>query len=247
MRRELAQQWGVARSFAIYYAPGRVRRLRRFYAPLIRPGDLCFDVGAHVGNRVAAWTALGARVVAVEPQPQLMRWLRRIYGHSPGVILVEAAVGAAEGGGVLHADPRNPTVATLSTEWIAAVRRDASFKGVRWEPGAAVPVTTLNALIARHGRPALCKIDVEGFEAEVLAGLSVPLPLVSFEYIPAAMATAQACVERLAELGDYVFNWFPGESHCWASPEWLGSTQLLAHLSTLAAGCASGDIFARHT
>ena len=54
MRKELAQKWGVARSFAIYYAPGRVRRLRRFYAPLIRQGDLCFDVGAHVGNRVAA-------------------------------------------------------------------------------------------------------------------------------------------------------------------------------------------------
>ena len=85
MREQLERQAGVLRSLAIYYAPGRVRRLSRFYAPFIRPGDLCFDVGAHVGNRVAAWRRLGARVVAVEPQAHLHGWLRRLYGRSPDV------------------------------------------------------------------------------------------------------------------------------------------------------------------
>ena len=245
MANELAQLIGVARSFAIYYAPGRVRRLRRFYAPLIRPGDLCFDVGAHVGNRIAAWTRLGARVVAVEPQAHLMVWLHRLYGGNEAVTLVEAALGATDGAATLHSDPRNPTVASLSPEWIAAVGREASFGGVHWAEASTVALTTLDALIAAHGRPALCKIDVEGFEAEVLAGLSQPLPLVSFEYIPAAIATARECVARLAILGDYEFNWFPGESHRWASAVWLDAAAMNARLTDLAAGRASGDIFAR--
>jgi FkbM family methyltransferase len=236
---------GLWRSLAIYYAPGRVRRLSRFYAQFVRPGDLCFDVGAHVGNRVAAWTRLGARVVAVEPHPYLMAWLHRRFGQSLSVSLVQAAVGAASGATVLHHDPRNPTISTLSGDWIAAVSHDPSFAGARWRAAEPVAVTTLDTLIETHGRPALCKIDVEGYEAEALRGLSQPLPVVSFEYIPAAIDVARACLEQLASLGTYEFNWFVGESHRWTSPDWLATPEMAARLDLLATGRSSGDVFAR--
>ncbi len=245
MRRSIERQFGVARSLAIYYAPGRIGRLRRFYGPLIRPGDLCFDIGAHVGNRTAAWLRLGARVVAVEPQAHLMTWLRRLHGRRPGLTMVEAAVGSAPGTAMLHHDPRNPTVSTLSEAWMEAVGRDPSFGGVRWRAAETVAVTTLDALIAEHGRPALCKIDVEGYEAEALRGLSRPLPIISFEYIPAAMDVARDCLAQLNSLGEYRYNWFPGESHRWASAEWLTGDEMARQLDRLAAGRASGDIFGR--
>lgn len=237
---------GLLRSLLIYYAvPGRLRQLRRFYGQFIRPGDLCFDVGAHVGNRVWVWRRLGARVVAIEPQPGLMRWLRRFYGRSPHVHLLPVALAGQPGEQTLYVSQRHPTVTTLSREWITAVQQDASFARVQWETAVTVPVTTLDALIAEYGRPAFCKIDVEGYEAEVLRGLSQPLPALSFEYVPAALDVAHTCLERLVQLGAYEFNWSEGESHRWQAARWLSAAEMAVQLARLGEEPGSGDVYAR--
>lgn len=237
---------GILRSLIVYYGvPGRLRQIERFYKPFIQPGDLCFDVGAHVGNRVWAWRRLGARVVAVEPQPQMMRWLRLLYGRSPHIHLLPVALGGRPGEQPLYVSRRHPTVTTLSSEWITAVQQTDSFAGVRWETAVTVPVTTLDALIAQFGRPAFCKIDVEGYEAEVLRGLSQPIPALSFEYIPAAIQVAQDCLAHLAQLGVYEFNWSEGESHRWQSAHWLPAEEMSPHLTRLAQGKKSGDVYGR--
>ena len=54
--------------------------MRRFYRPFVPAGGLAFDIGAHTGNRLHAFLALGARVVAVEPQPELVARLERRFG-----------------------------------------------------------------------------------------------------------------------------------------------------------------------
>src|SRR5262244_2350038 len=89
---------GVIRSLRIYYGD-RQRRgaLDRHYARFVAKGDLVFDIGSHVGDRVAAFRRLGARVVAVEPQPALARTLRVLFGRDSGVALVRSAVGGDPG------------------------------------------------------------------------------------------------------------------------------------------------------
>jgi FkbM family methyltransferase len=198
-----------------------------------------------VGNRLWAWTALGARVVGVEPQPLCMQFLRRCYGRRAKVTLVEEAVGATPGEQTLWISTRTPTVTTLSTPWIQAVQQVPSFAHVQWEKQVAVKVTTLDALIDRYGEPAFCKIDVEGYELAVLQGLSRPLAALSFEYIPAAQAITLGCVERLQQLGDYEFNWSVGEQHRWQAKAWVNSKAVITFIERLALQAASGDIYAR--
>jgi hypothetical protein len=154
-------------------------------------------------------------------------------------------VGATAGAQTLLVSERSPTVSTLSQTWIDAVRQVDSFAAVRWEETMPVKVTTLDALIARYGEPAFCKIDVEGYELEVLRGLSRPLRTLSFEYIPAAAEIAVGCVKRLAVLGDYTYNWSVGERHRWQSPAWLDPEGLLQMLKSLPPAGPSGDVFAR--
>src|SRR5215469_16574492 len=106
---------GVIRSLRIYYGD-RQRRgaLDRHYARFVAKGDLVFDIGSHVGDRVAAFRRLGARVIAVEPQPALATTLRLLYGRDPTVTLVESAVGSRCGAVTLSVNLDNPTVSTAS-------------------------------------------------------------------------------------------------------------------------------------
>jgi FkbM family methyltransferase len=238
--------FGIARSLALYYGqPWKVRRRRAFYRTFIQPGSLCFDIGAHVGNRIGSWSSLGARVVAFEPQPDLMQVLRLLYGSKPGVVLRDCAVGKRRGRLQLQISSATPTVSSLSADWIADVQRDPRFAVVRWDRTCEVQVETLDELIVQHGEPDFCKIDVEGFEHEVLCGLSRPLRALSFEYIPVAISRAVDCVARLESLGRYEFRASAVETMRWVQPEWLDAEAITGWLRSLPPDGASGDVYAR--
>jgi FkbM family methyltransferase len=243
---QLTRALGFARSLTIYYGrPWRLRGLRQRYSEFLGPGDLAFDVGAHVGHRTRCFRALGARVIAVEPQPDFAAWLRRQFRNDRSVTVLEAALGAAPGRAMLHVSRRTPTVSTLSASWIRQVRHSRGFARVVWRNGHEVGVSTLDALIARYGRPRFCKLDVEGFEAEVLDGLSEPIPALSLEYLPAAIEVALAAVARLAGLGAYRFNLTEGEQTRWRWPQWRDADATLAWLASLRPGARSGDVWGR--
>lgn len=238
--------YGLLRSLAVYHAvPRRQRRLRRLYAAFAGPGDLVFDVGAHAGNRTRALAALGCRVVALEPQPDFARLLRLLFGRHPRVSVLEAAAGDRTGTAVLSVSDRTPTMTTLAAAWRADRERDPVFAGVRWDREVAVTLVTLDALAARYGPPAFVKIDVEGAEPAVLAGLTRPVPALSFEYLPHALDYARACIDRLDALGRYRFNWSVGESCALAAADWVDGATLLDALRTGPAGRRSGDVYAR--
>ncbi len=236
----------MLRSLAMYHAiPGRHRRMADFYGEFIGPGDVAFDIGAHVGSRVRAWRRLGARIVAVEPQPDCLRVLRLLFGRNPQVTIVPLAVGSAPGTARLAISSATPTVSSMSPDWIGSVTEDQRFAKVRWDASVEVAVTTLDDLVAAHGEPAFCKIDVEGFEVQVLTGLSRPLRALSFEYLPPAHDDALAALALVQGLGDYRYNYSPVETMHFASETWLTADDLEALLERYRPLGRSGDVYAR--
>jgi len=216
----------------------------RLYGRFVQPGDLVFDIGAHVGDRVASFRRLGARVVAAEPQPAAAKVLRLLYGRNQNVVIEAAAVGRGTGAIGMMINRDNPTVSTASHEMVSAARDAPGWAAQRWSQAIRVPVTTLDSLIARHGVPTFVKIDVEGFEYEVLVGLSRPIKAMSFEFTTIQRNVALACVERCIALGFEHFNAALGESQMLVHSDWVAGADIAAWIAELPHSANSGDIYA---
>jgi FkbM family methyltransferase len=242
-------EWiGLFRSFVLYWRPGRQRGLRALYRPFVAPGDLVFDIGAHLGDRSRAFATLGARVVALEPQPQLIPWLHRILGDDERITIRAEAVGRAPGRACLSISLRTPTVSTLAEGWPGTLAEaDPGSRPVRWDQTKEVEVTTLDELIQEFGIPSFCKLDIEGYEAEALAGLTTPLAALSMEFVRGGFDVAVACIDRLEALAPYEYNALLGEGRTYRFKEWVSPAHIRDWLLTGADGVSSGDIYARRS
>jgi FkbM family methyltransferase len=213
----------------------------RFYRQFIGPGQLCFDIGANVGSRTRLFRELGATVVAVEPQQACIDTLEERFGQDGAVSIVGKAIGASPGVAELAISATDPTISTMSEKWRTHGRFSSSG---RWEATQNVEVATLDSLIAEFGSPSFCKIDVEGFERQVLEGLSQPIRYVSFEFTQEFLDDARGCVSILARTGPLEAAFSIGESMKLATP-WMEPGRLFDALTNQAEPRLWGDIYAR--
>jgi len=239
---------GVMRSLGIYYGwqqRARPLAMDALYARFVKSDDLVFDIGAHVGDRVAAFRRLGAKVVAVEPQRALNFVIGMMFSRDDRVVIKRVAVGRKAGELRLMINTDNPTISTASKAFIDAAQDAPGWQGQHWDKSIRVPMTTLDALIAEHGVPAFIKIDIEGFEEEALMGLTQPVAALSFEFTTIQRDVARACINRCLALGMTLFNAAIGESQTlghWRSAEAIGRW-----LDELPHEANSGDIYAQRS
>lgn len=245
---------GVSRSSVVRRLSRRRlhRKSLRLLQGLVRPGCLCFDIGANRGDTTALWLELGARVVAVEPQDENLELLGRRFGADSRVEIVPRALGRDDGSIAELWVCNYSDCSSLSPPFVEAVTRSGRLPAslYRWEDRREVRVTSLDALIERYGLPAFCKIDVEGFEAEVLTGLHRPIPALSLEFTPEFIDAALSCIETLSRLGAARFNYVTGRAWSFALTEWVGSRQMKAILRNLPKTVSrgpGGDLYVRFT
>jgi FkbM family methyltransferase len=215
--------------------------MKELYGQFVKQGDLVFNVGANVGTRTAVFLELGATVVAVEPQAQLCDYLRDRFA-SEDVEVVCAAAGPEVGKAKLHLCS-DSQLATCAKGWADSLK--GHWPAERWDKTITVPQTTLDALIETYGLPDFIKIDVEGYEDQVLKGLSQPMKALSFEFTVPYLAPALESLKVLERLGYGRFNYIEQEVMRFKATEWISGRMMAGILEHLPVSTFYGDVFAR--
>ncbi|MEW6618250.1 MAG: FkbM family methyltransferase [bacterium] len=214
-----------------------------FYSTILKKGDLVFDVGANYGEKTRIFLKLGAKVISIEPQSDCMTELKSRCGNSKNLITVQSALASKSGTGKFfvrtHRDKSG-----LIKDWQKHVVTNVE------ESIIDVPLVTLDEMINKYGIPVFIKIDVEGYEYEVLKGLTHAIPIISFEYHfndNNACGVAD-CVNYLSQLGDILLNITPAEKLTLKFARWLTKDDFLNKFFTEIKnepGFGYGDIWAK--
>ncbi|OFY84084.1 MAG: hypothetical protein A3K10_09680 [Bacteroidetes bacterium RIFCSPLOWO2_12_FULL_31_6] len=216
---------------------------REFYRQFIQPGDLCFDVGANIGNRTVIFLELGAKVIAIEPQQKCYEKLIKRFGNK--IELVTKGLGEKESVEKLYVSELS-AISSFSKEHIEVMKEDR-FKGTNWNTSVDIEMTTLDTLLDKYGTPVFCKIDVEGYEYDVLKGLSKPLKTISLEYIvPENLQVLINCINHLNKLGSIECNYSFAEKMNLSLSNWISGKEMLNYIQTKEFLDTSwGDIYVR--
>jgi FkbM family methyltransferase len=218
--------------------------MREFYGSLLPRKALVFDIGANVGTMTRVFSSLGAKVVAVEPNPDCVRHIE-LTTRRDTVEVLQAAVGDHNGLGVLKVSDRKDKMSSLSDEWRESVSKHNHDYDGMWKRDLTVPMITLDALVQRYQLPFYIKIDVEGYEGLVLKGLSRLPSLLSFEFSrlfldPILLALDSAIFDGAS------FNYTLVDPVKFELENWTDRDRLKEKLLDLGNGPGLGDIFVRN-
>ena len=227
----------------VQYTDEQTNAMQRLYGQFVRQGDLVFNVGANMGTRTQIFLDLGARVIAVEPQEAMCDVLRRRFAVRD-VRIIQAACGPTDSDVELHLCTDNQ-LATCAPGWAESLQDRWSAE--KWQQTITVRQITLDWLVESFGYPSFVKIDVEGYEREVLKGMNNwTCPCLCFEATIPYVEPAIECVEDLAgRIGYDVFNYIVQEHMELRLDRWVPAERMIEILRTLPESTFYIDVFAR--
>jgi FkbM family methyltransferase len=238
---------GLLTKFFSYRKEKQLEKTRiAFYSQFISVNDMVFDVGANMGNRIKIFLQLNARIIAFEPQKKCCDYLKHKFKNK--IILVQKGLGEKEEKRKFYIADVS-VLSSFSEEWINSTKKSGRFEKYKWDKTEYVELTTLDIIIREYGVPQFIKIDVEGYELEVLKGLSHPINHISFEYaVPEHTEKTIECIKQIENINKHqtLFNYSIGESMKFALDEWLTAEDMIIHVrSQTFENTNFGDIYAR--
>ncbi len=204
-------------------------RLYWHYNSLIKKDDFVFDIGMNHGDYTAVLLQLGAKVVAVEPQKHCAEGVRELLGQK--CTIIQAACGAKHSMAKIKICATD-AMATLSDKFIETAGV-ATYAAWLWDHEEDVRVITLDSMIEMFGVPKFIKIDVEGWEFEVIKGLHTPVEMISFEYARFDPMPAIKTLKYLDLLGNYKFNFCKADTFKFVYDHEIGVDEMISYMKTL--------------
>lgn len=181
--------------------------IEHHHVPLPEGIRTVVDVGANRGQfaLVARERWPTARLICFEPLPRALAVLRRVLHDRPQTEIVDAAIGAGSGRAMLHVSRSEDSSSLLAITEL----QTRTFPGTDEISAIDVPTTSLDECLDHDiERPVLLKIDVQGFELEVLRGanrllkvIDVVLVECSFEEFYSGQAKAEDVIRFLHDRG----------------------------------------------
>jgi len=197
-----------------------------FYKQFIGENKLFFDIGANVGFKTEVFRKLGVTVVSVEPQHSCFDILKNKFTKDDKVKLVNNGIGSQRGSLKIKISSSSSLISTFSDKWT----KDGRFNNFLYDQEQDVEVITFEDLIADYGVPDFAKIDVEGYEYEVISGLKQKIPCLSFEFTSEFFSDSIKIIDYLTSLGYKNFNYGQGEKMKLKLNEWLDKDSFLRHI-----------------
>jgi len=205
------------------------------------PGDKYFDIGAHKGDKAIPFINNNVECILIEPQPFCVDHLKKTFLNNPLVQIL--AIGLGESRNVLEMsiNTNEPVLSTFNEEW-----KTGRFANSLWDSKIEVPIMTIDNLIEKYGHPRYIKIDVEGFEFQVLKGLTKKTGLISFEFTSEFYKNASKCITYLNSFGYNKFNFSQGDNTNFFLENWMDASSFNLMMADL---CLKnnglwGDIYA---
>jgi FkbM family methyltransferase len=209
---------------------------RKFYRNLIHSTNLCFDIGANIGTKSKTMIAIGAKVIAFEPQSSCHEQLSKIKNSNFN--FYPFAVGAKNEEKELHLSSYSE-IATLSKQFID----NYSSEKVFWINTEKVQVKSIDYLIDQFGLPDYCKIDVEGYELEIVHNLSHQIPMIELEFTEKFLSDTLQIIEKLGSNYEYNFNL--NEQLKFQLKNWVKKNEIKSILTQLPKDKLHGNLFCK--